>query len=342
MGLKSAAFAASQGIRDAYNDRPPLKLGAKGSSVRMLQSALIEYGMQLPVSRSKHGRPDGIFGQETLQAVLGFQAGNGIVADGIVGKRTIQALDDFLSGRVNALSAAKVPRNVTAWRYYTIGTGDPTIPIEPSAGMWNSSPKLPLFVELKQQMKESAVPAVRMALGRDAADHLAHYLDGWGMRYRINLEGMLASVPSAMARLEQEVEQAQKFVESLDAGTYDITSKGSQNCANKKEEGRNWYYAMDWYESWGKGRASVTDGMFGREYMLDFEYHIHDRYRWNYGEALTFAHVLITDGYMGELHRQGLAREFDCVGSVRRKLTWRKLQPPSRQQLTTPAGGPIS
>jgi hypothetical protein len=35
---------------------------------------------------------------------------------------------------------------------------------------------------------------------------------------------------------------------------------------------------------------------------------------------------------MGEFHRQGLAREFDCVGSIKRKLSWQHGQAIPKEQ----------
>ncbi|WP_034161240.1 hypothetical protein [Sphingomonas sp. ERG5] len=55
---------------------------------------------------------------------------------------------------------------------------------------------------------------------------------------------------------------------------------------------------------------------------MDFTYCFRDRYNWDGGKAVDFGPLHITDEFMGEFHRQGLAREFDCVGSVQRAITW--------------------
>jgi hypothetical protein len=46
----------------------------------------------------------------------------------------------------------------------------------------------------------------------------------------------------------------------------------------------------------------------------------------------------VTDAFMGEFHRQGLAKEFDCYGSFKRHFSWKKGQAIPAQQLY-PAGG---
>ena len=38
---------------------------------------------------------------------------------------------------------------------------------------------------------------------------------------------------------------------------------------------------------------------------------------------MTFAGITVTDKFMGEFHREGLTREFHCVGSLKRTFTWK-------------------
>ena len=53
---------------------------------------------------------------------------------------------------------------------------------------------------------------------------------------------------------------------------------------------------------------------------------------------VTIAGIKITDKFMGEFHRQGLAREFDCRGSFQRHLTWAKGTAIPQPQLYAPGG----
>jgi hypothetical protein len=41
---------------------------------------------------------------------------------------------------------------------------------------------------------------------------------------------------------------------------------------------------------------------------------------------------------MGEFHRQGLAKEYDCFGSFKRHLTWKKGEAIPPNQLVAPGG----
>jgi hypothetical protein len=79
----------------------------------------------------------------------------------------------------------------------------------------------------------------------------------------------------------------------------------------------------------------------GRRCELDFTYHFRDRYNWDGGKKVEIEvplkddPLIITDFFMGEFHRQGLAKEYLCVGTLRRKLSWSQGTPISRQQLYT-------
>ena len=42
---------------------------------------------------------------------------------------------------------------------------------------------------------------------------------------------------------------------------------------------------------------------------------------------------------MGEFHREGIAKEYDCFGSFRRHFEWKKGQQIPREQLAKPVGG---
>ncbi|SHJ29318.1 N-acetylmuramoyl-L-alanine amidase [Clostridium amylolyticum] len=65
---------------------PTVRQGAKGNITKWIQKKLISLGYSL-----NYGA-DGIFGQETKQAVMQFQKDNNLIADGIVGKNTWRKL----------------------------------------------------------------------------------------------------------------------------------------------------------------------------------------------------------------------------------------------------------
>lgn len=65
---------------------PTLQLGSRGENVRKLQTYLNQLGQRIAM--------DGVFGPETRQAVINFQAQAGVQPiDGIVGPRTWTAIE---------------------------------------------------------------------------------------------------------------------------------------------------------------------------------------------------------------------------------------------------------
>ncbi len=70
---------------DAPTPEPEFRNGSKGPRVIEIQTRLQELGYYTGVI-------DGQFGPATKEAVMAFQAANGITADGIVGARTMEVL----------------------------------------------------------------------------------------------------------------------------------------------------------------------------------------------------------------------------------------------------------
>ena len=70
------------------NQRPPiLRLGSKGSEVERLQSDLSRLGYNIGAAGV-----NGIFDEDTQQAVIAFQKDHNITVDGVVGPQTGQKL----------------------------------------------------------------------------------------------------------------------------------------------------------------------------------------------------------------------------------------------------------
>ena len=92
-----AALRRAADLEAAYDNAPPISLGAKARGVAAIQQGMVDAGHEMPIS-TKSGKPDGIFGKETDATVRDFQGKNGLTPDGVVGRKTMGRLDE-LGGR---------------------------------------------------------------------------------------------------------------------------------------------------------------------------------------------------------------------------------------------------
>jgi peptidoglycan hydrolase-like protein with peptidoglycan-binding domain len=107
MPVQSPRFLQNTRIKEASENKPPLKQGERGEAVVILQLALIDLGNPMPKStRNGQGMPDGIFGPETFQLVGDFQRANGLAADGVVGHDTLAELDRQIIELITQRAAA--------------------------------------------------------------------------------------------------------------------------------------------------------------------------------------------------------------------------------------------
>jgi peptidoglycan hydrolase-like protein with peptidoglycan-binding domain len=104
--LKSLKYADNPRLEAAFDNSPAMALGESSDAVRLVQEGLVAAGFSLPKSTKPSGELDGIFGNETLEAVKAFQiefAAEGLVdasgrPDGRVGRHTMSKLDELAGG----------------------------------------------------------------------------------------------------------------------------------------------------------------------------------------------------------------------------------------------------
>lgn len=99
MALTSPRFQPNAALAEVESNGKVLKIGSSGTPVHLVQMALLDLGYSLPVSTAKANySPDGIYGEETRQAVKKFQKDSGTLKDdGVVGQETIRELDRHFS-----------------------------------------------------------------------------------------------------------------------------------------------------------------------------------------------------------------------------------------------------
>lgn len=100
MSLISPRFKDESELKKVDSGQVLLKKGAKGRHVHLVQMALIDLGIPMPISTTSQSfSPDGIYGDETAEAVRKFQRTvPSLSADGVLGPKTLRALDTRIGG----------------------------------------------------------------------------------------------------------------------------------------------------------------------------------------------------------------------------------------------------
>lgn len=97
--LESGQLSDDGRLQQAFDNSPPVQLGASGPHVAKIQQGLLDCGFAMPRTTGGGTKPpDGIFGEETLNVLKGFQLHQGIDRDGIAGRQTLGELDGRLTG----------------------------------------------------------------------------------------------------------------------------------------------------------------------------------------------------------------------------------------------------
>ena len=98
--------------------------------------------------------------------------------------------------------------------------------------------------------------------------------------------------------------------------TYPFTTAWDDEYATKQED-PNWFYVTGGYNYATDGTITVyppTDENPEWTYKYDYRVHTADRYNWDGDKSTHIFGKEITDKQLQELHRAGLAQEYDLVG----------------------------
>jgi len=220
------------------------------------------------------------------------------------------------------LSAPPLSQHFSEDRYYRTGTADPKLRADVGAGAWRSRPLTAAVVAQRAAVDLALGTLTSIYPGPNATRHLRHYLGNTGRPYTIDLENMIRNVPMAQRAMVAEFRQAQRFIQTLPVGRHLFTSRAGESAYNYKSESADWFFAIGGYTYWGKGEARISPSKYGKRYEVDFQYCFYDRYNWDGGKSVELGGVTITDEFMAEFHRQGLAQEFNCLGSIKRAIVW--------------------
>jgi peptidoglycan hydrolase-like protein with peptidoglycan-binding domain len=97
MTLVSRRFARNTRLQAAARNSPPLKKSEPDrEAVSLVQQALVDVGFAMPLSMM-NGKPDGIYGDETVNTVADFQTQQTLQRDGQAGHDTLHHLDSIFA-----------------------------------------------------------------------------------------------------------------------------------------------------------------------------------------------------------------------------------------------------
>ena len=157
----------------------------------------------------------------------------------------------------------------------------------------------------------------------DAAENLHHYLGNTGDPQSMNVDKMLTDLPQLSDNSEAAVKgmAGRAVAESQASGatgpvTYLFTTEWSQEYTDQSTQ-PNWFYATGGYKAATDGTITVyppTDENPEWTYKYDYRVHTADRYNWDGDKSTHLFGREITDKQLQELHRAGLAQEYDLVG----------------------------
>jgi len=194
--LRFPPFQGCHAMRNAARNAPPLRRGSRGPAVALLQGALSQLKVDLPLSTQSHGTPDGIFGSETMKALTSFQTRVKLKPDGVARPETLHELDAEMVKISSSLPPSPLKQSIVpSSPHYETGTGDPPLRHDVGSDMWKSKRAEATYLALRQAIRD-VLPAATVLVGFDAAKHMRHYLDHSGREFLIDLEGMVREVSS--------------------------------------------------------------------------------------------------------------------------------------------------
>lgn len=155
----------------------------------------------------------------------------------------------------------------------------------------------------------------------DAADNLDHFLDNTGEDKFLDVDRLMGDQPSVAREIEEIRHQA--GVDAVEKAksegvTSPITYPLSTPWESRYVEGQgNWFFATNGFSHNQTGTVTVyppTPGNPEWKYETTTQVNFRDRYNWDGGKAVEILGQTVTDEQLAELHRAGIAQEYNLVG----------------------------
>lgn len=157
----------------------------------------------------------------------------------------------------------------------------------------------------------------------DASKNLLHFLGNSGTPLDINVDRMLEDLPEFQEAVDEvfrtnaeKALDAAKQMETATPVTYPFTTDWYGHYAEKRDDA-NWFYATGGYSYALAGTVTVyppDEISSDWRHEVEYEVHVADRYNWDGLKQTQILFATVTDAQLAELHRAGIAQEFDLVG----------------------------
>ncbi|MGC7102696.1 hypothetical protein ACPZ19_49200 [Amycolatopsis lurida] len=157
--------------------------------------------------------------------------------------------------------------------------------------------------------------------------HLAHFLSGTGEPLPGNADDVLRAAPGLNAKVSEQVNTELQRIAAQAAATGEYGTpvpftSGWIEYNIRPEENQDWHLALGNVNHSVTGVATVQPPERPGEpprVQIDYQVHLYDRYNWDAGvpgkQARIFGVIPAPDATLAELHRAGVAKEYNSAGS---------------------------
>jgi hypothetical protein len=158
----------------------------------------------------------------------------------------------------------------------------------------------------------------------NAARHMRHYLNNSGTPLNVNVDQMLRDLPGLQKRFENEKSTAKNEANNRIAAAnphqpITFTLEGDRrNYYATKSESPDWFYAIGGFTYWYTATVEVIPSSKSSEkptVKMTIYLNVLDKYNWDKGKSVTIGPVTVSDESLGELHKTGLAQEYEVNGT---------------------------
>lgn len=162
--------------------------------------------------------------------------------------------------------------------------------------------------------------AFKLVGWNQAALQMERYLANTGETLFIDPLQMLNALPAWRTQVESQVLQMLQQAPPASANPYTVVMQSDWSPARAtRQENPDWYFALGSFsyklmltivaEKW----SGPNQGIMAR---VGLTIYVYDRYDWDDGRGTSIAGLFFANELIGQLHRVGLARDYDVKGTA--------------------------